>query len=626
MLESGLHYSFNTAKQIVISTTNQTCTAGWILGSLERGMIMGVQKYICLLGLTCVAFTQLAVGQDRRFAQVPKTQVADPFSLSVGSSFSASGPSQPSGDRSLPVRKETISADVEEALAVIRRNYAGRAEKGTDKLIGSSIDSMLKVLDPHSNFYSVSEYQELLGEHLSEYSGTGSSISGFERDRQIDTFIVSTFPGSPAEKTGLKFGDKILAVDGRNVRGESPDLVRDLVRGKRGTSVRITVERSGTATPLNFDLKREVVHEPAVPSGFFVSGKIGFIDLTNGFSNATFPELEHALAELNRQGMMSLIIDLRGNGGGILDQAVKVAEKFLPSGSIILTQKGRTLADTRTWRAARNRYDKVPLVLLVDENTASAAEVFAGALQDNDRALIVGRKTFGKGLVQSVIDLPQGAGLTLTAARYFTPTGRSIQRDYSETGLYDYFNHRGPAAEIGKPHYAARTITGRTVYGGDGISPDISVPENEFSAEQLKLLDSIFFFSREYVGRPAAIVPISKVPAVQALRQRIIFGEPVVNDEVAAEFDRFLTAGSPEIIAAARKDAGFVRSMLGYYLAMGAFGPGSARREKAVTDVLVQQAIDQLPNSARLASAAANVRNQPRKEKSSLSLVLNEQR
>ena len=588
---------------------------------------MGVQKCICLLGLTCVVFTQLAVGQDRKFAPVPDTQVSDPFSLSVGSSFSASGGGVPSTDRPSGIRKETISADVEQALAIIKQNFTGKARVDADALIGASIDSMLKVLDPHSNYYNAAEYQELLGEHSSEYSGTGSSIAGFERDHRIDTFVVSTFPGSPAARAGLKFGDKIIAVDGRSVRGESPDLVRDLVRGKRGTSVCITVERSATTTPLNFDLKRDVVHEPAVPSGFFVSGKIGYIDLTNGFSNSTFPELENALAELHRQGMMSLVIDLRGNGGGILDQAIKVAEKFLPYGSMILTQKGRTLADNRTWRAARSRYEKVPLVLLVDENTASAAEVLAGALQDNDRALIVGRKTFGKGLVQSVIDLPQGAGLTLTAARYFTPTGRSIQRDYSETGLYDYFNHRGPTAEIGKPHYAARTTTGRTVYGGDGISPDLSVPENEFTAEQLKLLDSIFFFSREYLGVSDTAAPTSHVPALQAIRQRILFGEPVVNDEVLADFESFLKAGSvPESIASARKEAGFVRSMLGYYLAMGAFGPGSARREKAATDDLVQQAIAQLPNAAKLASTAAVVRNQPRKEKSSLSLVLNEQR
>ncbi len=461
---------------------------------------MGLQKYICLVGLTCVVFTHLAICQDGKFAQVPNTQSQDPFALSVGRSFTASGSSRSAGDKPAAASKELISADVEEALSIIKQNYAGKGRVAPDSLIASSIDSLLKVLDPHSNYYDAAEFQELLGEHSSEYSGTGSSIAGFERDRQIDTFIVSTFPNSPAAKAGLKFGDKILAVNGRSVRGESPDMVRDLVRGKRGTLVRITVERPGMPSPIAFELRRDVVHEPAVPTGFFVSGKVGFIDLTNGFSNSTFSELENALTELHRQGMLSLVLDLRGNGGGLLDQAVKVAEKFLPSGSVIVTQKGRTTADSRTWRAGKPRYETLPLVLLVDENTASASEVLAGALQDNDRAIIVGRKTFGKGLVQSVLDLPQGTGLTLTAARYFTPTGRSIQRDYSETGLYDYFNHRGPAVDIDKPHYAARTLTGRTVHGGDGITPDAAVPGTDLTTAQLQLLDRIFLISRDYLN------------------------------------------------------------------------------------------------------------------------------
>ncbi len=622
-----MHYSFFRAKQIV--NLQRAITAGqvrsWLL--FGKGVIMGLQKCICLVGLTCVFFSYFAVGQDRKFAQVPRSQSHDPFSLSVGSSFAASGSSQAAaGGPTAPISKESISADVEEALTVIKQKYAGKDRVGTDSLIGFSIDAMLKALDPHSNFYNAAEYQELLGEHSSEYSGTGSSITGFERNRQVDTFIVSTFPDSPAARVGLKFGDRIIAVNGRNVRGESLDMVRDLVRGKRGTSVRITVERPGIPSPLTFELKREVVHEPAVPSGFFVNGKIGFIDLTKGFSNSTFPELESALTELHRQGMLSLVLDLRGNGGGILDQAVKVAEKFLPAGSVILTQRGRTPADSRTWRAGKPRYETLPLVLLVDENTASAAEVLAGALQDNDRALIIGRKTFGKGLVQNVLDLPQGTGLTLTAARYFTPTGRSIQRDYSETGLYDYFNQRGPAVDIDKPLYAARTLTGRTVYGGDGITPDTVVPVNKYTADQLRLLDRIFFFSRDYLNVPAR--PSDGMSAAQAVTQRVLFGDPVVNVEVLSKFNDFLrTEPTYEALAAsAEKESDFVRSMLGYYLALGTSGQGSAQRERAASDPLIQKALSELPAAGRLSAAALRARNQPRKEKSSLSLVLNEQR
>jgi carboxyl-terminal processing protease len=585
---------------------------------------MGVQKCVCLLGLTCVLASQLTFGQDSRFAQIPAPN-PDPFSLSVGSSFTASGGAPAPVNGGPGISKETIAADVEEALAIIKRSFAGNGRVTTEALMGSSIDSMLKVLDPHSNFYGAAEFTKLLGEHLSEYTGTGSSIAGFERDGQLDTFVVSTFPDSPAAKAGLRFGDKIVAVNGRNVRGESPDVVRDLVRGKRGTGVRLTIERPVTGA-MNVELKRDLVHEPSVPPGFILNRNVGYIDMTNGFSNATFAELDKALSDLHRQGIGSLVLDLRGNGGGILDQAVKVAEKFLPAGSTILTQRGRTSADTRTWRAAKPRYETLPLVLLVDENTASAAEVLAGALQDNDRALIVGQKTFGKGLVQSVLDLPQGAGLTLTAARYFTPTGRSIQRDYSETGLYDYFNHRGSAAEIGKPLYAARTITGRTVYGGDGIAPDQSVPSAGMTPGRLKLLDNIFFFSREYLfGLPGGSRAPQGAP-LQAARQKIIFGDRIVDDEVLARFREFLAAsGSADAVAAAN-EAAFVRRMLGYYLAMGAFGLDAARREQVAADPLIERSISELPGSARLANAALKVRSQPRKEKSSLSLVLNERR
>ena len=586
---------------------------------------MGVQKSICLLGLACVILANLAVGQDRNVVNSPKKQIPDPFEISAGSSFSASGSFPRPAGSLRSVRTEAISADVEEAITVIRLNYAGNTRIDADSLIGSSIDAMLKTLDPHSNFYDAKEYQELLGEHLSEYTGTGSSIAGFEHDHQIDTFIVSTFPGSPAAKAGLRFGDMIVAVNGRNVRGESPDVIRDLVRGKRGTTVQITVERHESSSPLNFEIRREIVHEPAVPAGFLISGKIGFIDLTNGFSNSTLNELDSALADLHRQGMRSLVLDLRGNGGGILDQAVRVAEKFLPPGSLILTQKGRNAADSRTWRAAKARYETLPLVLLVDENTASAAEVLAGALQDNDRAQIVGRKTFGKGLVQSVLDLPQGAGLTLTAARYFTPTGRSIQRDYSETGLYDYFNHRGASAEIDKPHYVARTITGRIVYGGDGITPDKLVNGREFTAAQLKLLDHIFFFSRKYLGESQ---PSAGVSGAQTIRQKILFRDPVVDAEILSKFKNYLSSepSSATIASSAEKESEFVRSMLGYYLAMGTFGPSSARREKAATDPMVGTAIPALPDAERLAAAALKVRGLPRKEKGPRSLVLSGRR
>lgn len=575
---------------------------------------MALRKCICLAVLLCTSLIRPAATQERESTLAPNSE---PFTLIEGSSFSASSGPNADLSRKRLLRKEMIQSDFEEALEVIRKNHVSTADPG--KLTDSAITSMLKMLDPHSNYYNLTEFEDLIDEHESEYSGTGSSIAGFERNGRIETFVISTFPNSPAARAGLRFGDRIIVVNGRNVTAESPDTIRDLVRGKRGTTAKVTVERARNGVFEVLEMKRERVHEPAVPKGFLLKNKVGYIDLTSGFTNATFDEFEAALADLHSQGMTSLLLDLRGNGGGILDQAVKVAEKFLPAGSTIVSQRGRYPNDTRTWKAGKARYESMPLVLLVDEYTASASEVLAGALQDNDRAMIVGEKTFGKGLVQSVLNLPEGAGLTLTAARYYTPTGRSIQRNYADTGLYDYFHHR-QTAEIGTSVYAARTPTNRVVYGGDGITPDEISGKKLFSDEKMYLLDPIFFFTREILNR-------SEV-SVTSHGRTTTLSEMVVDDDLVGKFQEF-AAGNAQwarLIPRLRKENEFVRSMLKYYLMMSRFGPESANRAKVEADPQVAQAIQTLPRSAQLAAAAAKVRAMPHKEKSSLSLVLNEQR
>lgn len=606
---------FTTAKQ-----NDQTVFPGsWKRISVfpDRKDHMVLKKVICAAGLVCSIGVQLGFGQDRQHA--PALSASDPFSLAPGSSFSASG-TLPAGE-ARSRRWAALSSDLSEAMSLIAKNHVTGERLSSDVLTGSAITSMLHALDPHSNYYDPAEFQELLGEHESEYTGTGSSIAGFERDGRIETYVVSTFPDSPAAKAKLRFGDRILAVDGQGVSGRSPDVVRDLVRGKRGTVVRLTIERPNGGAVETVEMKRDRVHEPAVPKGFLLKGSTGYIDLTNGFSNATFAEFETAFAELKRQGMTSLVLDLRGNGGGILDQAVKVAEKFLPAGSTIVSQRGRYADDTRTWRSGKARHESLPLVLLVDESTASASEVLAGALQDNDRALILGRKTFGKGLVQNVLNLPEGAGLTLTAARYYTPTGRSIQRDYADTGLYDYYNHR--TAEIDKPVYAAKTITKRVVYGGDGITPDETVTGGYLNRDRIALLDPIFFFSVGVYGRramePAALAPAThRDPAAPEAFP--------VDEELLRQFEGFVKQEWAGLYSLAGKEKSFVKRMLAYYLSMGTRGPESAARARVESDIQVQQAISALPQSAQLAAAAAHARRSPEKEKSSLSLVLSEQR
>ncbi|NOT47590.1 MAG: S41 family peptidase [Acidobacteria bacterium] len=573
---------------------------------------MALRKCICLALLLCISLVRPANMQDRQNTFVP---APEPFTLTEGSSFSASNASDT--PRKSVIRKETIQSDVEEALEIIGKNYPAAVNK--EALTDSAITSMLKALDPHSNYYNPSEFEDLISEQESEYSGTGSSIAGFERNGRIETFVISTFPDSPAARAGLRFADRIIAVNGKNVTSESPDAIRDLIRGKRGTTARVTVERAKSGLFEMVEMKRERVHEPAVPKGFILKDKIGYIEISNGFSNATFNELEIALADLHRQGMTSLVLDIRGNGGGILEQAIRVAEKFLPAGSTIVSQRGRYSNDSRIWKAGKARYESLPMVLLVDENTASASEVLAGALQDNDRALIVGEKTFGKGLVQSVLNLPDGAGLTLTAARYYTPTGRSIQRNYADTGLYDYFHHR-QIAEVGTSVYAAKTLTNRIVYGGNGITPDDMSTKPLLSDDKMPLLDPIFFFAREILNEDGM--------GISSIRQKIIFGEQVVDPNLKKRFSQFAAgkADWSKMLPSLSQDDEFVRSMLTYYLQMGTFGLESANRAKIESDPQVAQAVRILPRSALLAAEADKTRSTPRKEKSSLSLVLNEQR
>ena len=255
------------------------------------------------------------------------------------------------------------------------------------------------------------------------------------------------------------------------------------------------------------------------------------------------------------------------------------------------------------------RYETMPLVLLVDENTASASEVLAGALQDNDRALIVGGRTFGKGLVQSVLNLPDGAGMTLTATRYYTPTGRSIQRDYAATGLYDYYSHR--TAEIDKPLYAARTVTKRVVYGGDGIMPDEAVAEGVLTAERIALLDPIFFFARELTGGRQSDAAVGEFETLQRLRQRIVFGEPPVDDEILGKFDQFVSGNAAwtRLRSSVIRERAFVTRMLAQYLSMATFGVESAERVRIESDPVVDQAVRALPRSAQLSAAAQRARS-----------------
>jgi carboxyl-terminal processing protease len=399
-----------------------------------------------------------------------------------------------------------IERDFDEALKMIQEQYVDGKKLNYNDVFKSSIIGMLRSLDPHSNYYDREEFEELKTDQRSEYFGIGASIQNYIRADQADTYITATFDGSPAARAGLRYGDRIVEVNGVKMTGKSSLEVRDKIRGPRGSTVKLTLERSADKRMERVDIVRDAVPQPSIPDAYILKPGVGYVDMTRGFNYTTTDELLDALDELGAQGMNSLVLDLRNNPGGFLDQAIHVAEVFLRSGQLILTQKGRNGFRDNTYESRNHSPNPTPLVILINENTASASEIVAGAMQDHDRALIVGQTSFGKGLVQSIIPLEYGVGLTLTSAKYFTPSGRLIQRDYSHGGFYDYYTHgagisgqpkQEPATPAGPEK---RTDNGRTVYGGGGISPDEVVNQRTVNLTQRRLLSPTFAFTRELVN------------------------------------------------------------------------------------------------------------------------------
>lgn len=536
-------------------------------------------------------------------SQLPEVE---PFKISRGSSFAASAPRSNQYNST----QATISQDISEALKIIRENYVDGKRVDFSELTKSSINTMLRTLDPHSNYFDAEEYQELLTDQRSEYSGIGATIVNYQSEGEIATFVVSTFPDSPAARSGLRFGDKILTVDVEKMFGKSSSAVRDRVRGRKGTVVRITVERADTRKIETVEIRRNRVPQPSIPDAYLLRQNIGYVDMSEGFNYTTSEELSVALNDLRARGMNALILDLRDNPGGILEQAVRVAEKFLPRGETIVSQRGRYPIDNRAWKSTNNYPEKFPLVVLVNEGSASASEIVAGALQDYDRALIIGEKTFGKGLVQSIINLPYGSGLTLTTAKYYTPSGRSIQRDYAGANLYDYFNHKTSSPENEKRKSAARTTAGRTVFGGDGIEPDETVKSIEFNQTQIKLLDPIFLFARDLSGGRLRGFENYRTNLPVKYGQRISPNSFEISNEMLTAFKDFALKNKSVNLSAQQieNEKEFISTRVRFHLATANFGIIAANQVLIESDPQISKAVAALPRALQLAKAAENLR------------------
>jgi len=506
-----------------------------------------------------------------------------------------------------------VERDFDEALKVIQEQYVDGRKLNYNDVFKSSIIGMLRSLDPHSNYYDREEFDELKTDQRSEYFGIGASIQNYVHGAEADTYITATFDGSPAGRAGLRYGDRIVEVDGVKMTGKTSLEVRDKIRGPRGSTVRLTLERAADKRIEKVDIVRDAVPQPSIPDAYMLKPGVGYVDMTRGFNYTTTDELLDALDRLHQKGMTSLVLDLRNNPGGFLDQAIHVAEVFLRNGQLILTQKGRNGYRDNTYESHNNAPDSTPLVILINENTASASEIVAGAMQDHDRALIVGQTSFGKGLVQSIIPLEYGAGLTLTSAKYYTPSGRLIQRDYSNGGFYDYYTHgagvgREPVSPTKPTGPETKTDTGRAVYGGGGISPDENVGPRTVNLQQRRLLSPAFAFARELVNGRIRGFETSKIAGGINFRHDLQPEEFKVTDAMFRAFRDFVTSDPAYKVAAATIDRNrsFIELELRFNIVTAAYGRVMGDRVFIISDdPQVAKAVDVLPKARDLAMSSA---------------------
>src|SRR6202521_2440790 len=376
-------------------------------------------------------------------------------------------------------------------LSIVQQEYAIPVD--TDHaLYDGAIPGMLRVLDPHSTFFDPRQYALLREDQRGKYYGVGMTVGPQENH----TVVLAPMPGSPASKAGIRPGDIIQNVDGKPTDGLTTSEVADLLKGPKGTVVHVAVLREGYAQPLTFTVTRDEIPKHSVDVAFQVRSGIGYVRLS-AFNEETDTELAAALKQLEVANLDGLILDLRGNPGGLLNEAVSVSDMFLDKNQLIVSHHGRSSQERRYYAVRGNRGVQVPLVVVVNGGSASASEIVTGAIQDHDRGLVVGEQSFGKGLVQTVSPLSENTGLALTTARYYTPSGRLIQRDYKDVSLYDYlYNHKNPP-----PTEVKLTDGGRQVFGGGGITPDVMATLAKPNAFQEMLLRrNIFFPFRGGVG------------------------------------------------------------------------------------------------------------------------------
>jgi carboxyl-terminal processing protease len=515
----------------------------------------------------------------------------------------------PVGKVSEKEAEDLLSRNFVEGMTIIREKYVEKIDY--EPLTTAAIQGMLRTLDPHSNFYDRKSFEEMRMEQRSQYYGIGASIQ--QRFRGV--YVIEPFKNTPAARAGLRYGDQIISIDGQNTEGWNSDKIRDHLRGDLGTEVTVGLRRSGHTDPVKVIMERASVDLSSISSFYMVRPGIGYIALSRGFHSTTSDELNAAIANLKEQGMRSLLLDLRGNPGGFLEQAIRVCDLFLKKGQTIVSVRVRKgYPGDKDWPSESGNPETFPLVVLIDEGSASASEIVAGAIQDHDRGLIVGEPSFGKGLVQTIIPLLSGAGLTLTTARYYTPSGRLIQRDYSNGSSYEYHfrrNANGKADPSNGPRTdMRRTDTGRLVYGGGGIEPDIKIESPLPTNIQNVIWSSgLFLFVRDLMAGRVASAPEFK-RNITEFDHGPRPGEFEITEQIVKSYREFMAdfiaknEGIGLTMRMVDENLEWSRRKLREEVLIAAYGIDTQKRMMMDYDAQILRSIFEIPQSAQLAERA----------------------
>ncbi len=490
---------------------------------------------------------------------------------------------------SAATQAEDLDNDVRnfsKVLSLVEENFAVKVDP--DKAVyKGAIPGMLRTLDPHSNFFDAREYQLMREEQKGHYYGVGMQVSPQPNGK---TAVKAPFPGSPAYKVGIRPGDILVSVNDKSTDGLNTTEIADLLKGPRGTPVKIVISREGAPDYMTFTVIRDEISRKSVQDAFWIKPGYAYLKILS-FAQITSREMEDNLKRLGENSIKGLVLDLRENPGGLLNQGVAVAGHFLPKNALIVSHRGRS-APEKAYVAEHGSHGReYPVVVLVNRYSASAAEIVAGALQDHDRALILGETTFGKGLVQTVYPLSDNTALALTWAHFYTPSGRLIQRDYSKRSFYDYYFHRDENAR--NPVDVKMTEGGRTVYGGGGITPDEKYETAKLDRFQVELFRSgLFNFTRSYFGTRPASLPKGWMP----------------DDQLLTELKSYLKShGTVFTDAQFVKHHDWIKRYLAKEMYTTAFNVDESDTMFARTDPEVEKAVEMMPKASALLESAKKI-------------------